>query len=225
MGTFSKSVAVLFTFISVAQAETDENVIIAKRDERAIILEDSSEHNRMNKKFSLQGEFGFSVSPAISSGFGVGVFLNRNNLIQLDATEGSFPILFFSALKTKTISGSWKHFYGNSFYTKVGIAYRKIALYDRMDSSSSNTMTFGREYGLSEVLAADLSLGNQWQWANFTLGCDWIGLMVPVGTMRSTYDSTGISSEYDRRDLDNTWNRIAKITSAQLLRFYIGASF
>lgn len=224
MGTFSKTVVALFALVSTTYAQSDENVIITKRDDKKVVYEDSSEHNRINKKFTVQAEIGFSVSPAPSAGFGAGVFLNRNNVVQIDATEGSFPLLWFSAMKTKTISASWKHFSGNSFYTKAGMAYRKIALHDRLDSTTSNSVVFGREYGVSEVLAADLAIGNQWQWENFTLGCDWFGLMLPLTTMRSNYDSTGLS-EIDKRELDDSWKRISKVTSAQLVRFYLGASF
>jgi hypothetical protein len=48
--------------------------------------------------------------------------------------------------------------------------------------------------------------------------------MAPVATIESKYDGSLFSGD-DRRHADDSWNEIAKLTSAQLLRFYLGASF
>lgn len=58
------------------------------------------------------------------------------------------------------------------------------------------------------------------------MGCDWFGINPPVAVLKTTYN-TGSSNlnDSDRANLEKSWNNVAKVTSYQLLRFYLGASF
>lgn len=72
----------------------------------------------------------------------------------------------------------------------------------------------------------DLAIGNKWQWSNFTLGCDWIGVMVPIAQISKKDDLTddGSLSRSDQNHKD-TANELAKVTNLQFLRFYLGVAF
>lgn len=200
-----------------AKAELTENVTIVKRSN---VLENSSEHLRMTNTYLLTAQLiGFAVAPIPASGLNAGLYIDRNSIVQLEYSKGTLPYVFFD-LHATTFGANYKHFYGNSFYTKVGIDYRNISV-------STNDFFLTKEQenvGTAETVVGNLAIGNQWQWNNFTMGCDWIGINPQIAVLRAHYDTTGMNEE-DRNDIDYSWNKLAKVTSWQLLRFYLGASF
>jgi hypothetical protein len=178
-----------------------------------------SEMNRQGKEYLLTGEIGFAVGGVPSAGATAGFFLDPNSLIQIDYTSGQLSWFDYDA-RTKTAGINYKHFVANSFYFRGGAAYRQVKLdYGRFLSFSSK-----REVGSSENIVADVAIGNQWQWSGFTMGCDWIGVMVPIARLKNDFDTTGYSNS-DRSDAENVWQNTGKDTSVQLVRFYLGATF
>lgn len=209
----------LSLFMSLAaHAAKTENVTLVQRNS---VLEDSSEHMRMNKDYLLTAQLtGFTVAPIPAAGVSAGMYLNRNSLVQLDFTQGTLPYFFFN-LKATTVGVNYKHFYGNSFYTKLGVDYRSISI------SDINLLYYEQtgDVGTAETLVGNAAIGNQWQWQNFTIGCDWIGVNPPLVVLSTKYQASSDLSQSDRDDMDRSWNNVAKVTSWQFLRFYLGASF
>lgn len=204
--------------------ENQQGVNIIKRPRNEGVLEYSSEHNRMGKDYQISWQpVGFTVSPIPSSGINAAVFLDRNSLLQLEFSQGSYPRLLEYGEVTATVIGArYKRFFGNSFYINTGANYRKIELESR--GGLFYTSDEASQKGLAESITAGIAIGNQWQFDNFTLGCDWIGLDAAVAKLKSDYKSTGFSSataEEEKKD----WDEISRVATAQLLRFYIGASF
>lgn len=200
-----------------AKAAPAENVTLVKRTS---ILEDSSEHRRMKKDYLLTGQLtGFAVAPIPAAGVNLGMYLNRNSIVQLEFSKGTLPYFFFN-LNATTIGANYKHFFGNSFYTKLGVDYRSISIsdIDLLYTKQSGTI------GEAETIVGNAAIGNQWQWENFTMGCDWIGVNPPLTVLNTKYDSANLNDS-DKNDLDRSWNNVAKVTSWQFLRFYLGASF
>lgn len=72
-----------------------------------------------------------------------------------------------------------------------------------------------------------MKVGNQWQWSNFTIGCDWLGVMVPVAVLKidDRFGNTTGISDSSRKSLDDAWMTLGKTTSVMLTRLYVGASF
>lgn len=104
------------------------------------------------------------------------------------------------------LSAGAKKFFGNSFYVKPEAYYRKQKLvtetkhtYSRLTSSRAGDYT---DVGLS------LKIGNQWQWENFTIGCDWIGMSQTVSMIQENGNLEG-----------------SDIPTLTALNFYMGASF
>jgi hypothetical protein len=215
---------VMAAFITVmttahAQAAQTKNVTLVKRTS---ILEDSSEHRRLKKDYSLTAQVtGFAVSPVPAAGVNFGFFLNRNSVLQAEFSKGTLPIYFFN-MNATTLGANYKHFFGNSFYGKIGMDYRSISASDINTGYTKKSGTIGE----AESLVANVAIGNQWQWENFTLGCDWIGINPPLAVLNTTYntDNTDLSDS-DRDQLNRSWEGVAKVTSYQFLRFYLGASF
>lgn len=196
----------------------EENLMIVPRTKQ--ILEDSSEHRRSEKNYLLTAQLaGSAVAPVPAAGVTVGKYLDRNSIVELEGTKGVRPYVMFD-LGATTVGLNYKRFFGNSFFAKLGVVYRKISLSNIDLFYYQNPSTIGS----AESLNASLAIGNQWQWENFTLGCDWIGVNPTVSVLKANYDTTGIRQE-DKKELDESWEKLAKVTSWQLLRFHIGASF
>lgn len=207
----------LLTAISAMGAPA-QNVTLVKK---MSVLEDSSEHNRMGKNYLLTAQIaGSAVAPVPAAGINFGMYVSRNGIAQIEYSKGTLPYFFFN-LNASTLGANYKHFFGNSFYTKIGVDHRSISI--------SDINLFGytaNQYGSNEAqsLVGNFAIGNQWQWENFIMGCDWIGINPHLTTLKATYDTTGMSAK-DKKDLDESWDKIAKVTSTQFLRFYLGASF
>lgn len=70
----------------------------------------------------------------------------------------------------------YKKFSGNSFYTRFTLFYRDMNI-DKDEDSDDDTDYVFRDIG------GGFSIGNQWQWENFTIGCDWIGVNTRLVTL------------------------------------------
>lgn len=163
---------------------------------------------------------GFAVAPVVSGGLGAGFYIDHNSLIEAQFSNGTLHYLFFD-IEATTFEITYKHFFSNSFYTRVGAAYRRILLSNAWFFFSSQTIG---EIGSVDSLAADIAIGNQWQWDSFTLGCDWIGYMAPVAILNRSFDPHGATGS-DLKDLDKAWDDLANVGSYQFLRLYLGMSF
>lgn len=203
---------------------SDADVVSA--EQRAATLpeeeapEPSSGPERESKKYFAVGEIGFPVFPVPSVGLQAGVFLGPRDALQLEATTGRIGWLFFN-IKTTTAGLHYKHFFGNSFYGKLGGDYRKVVIGDPDVPVVGSEIG---EVGTAESITASFALGNEWQGDRFTFGIDWIGLMVPVTILHGDLDTSGITGTA-KSDLDKVWDGLAKTWSLQLARFYLGVSF
>jgi hypothetical protein len=206
-------------------AQAQETVLVQKR--QAVVTEDSSEHNRMGKKFVVEGQIlGIGIGGATTQGVVVGYHLDRNTVGQLEVSSGvrKNSDSLFDNIETKvtTIGVHAKKFLANSFYVKGGVDYSTVKYdNDYIWTTSANKDAYGFE---ASMISAALVIGNQWQWENFTLGCDWIGLTMPISqTISSEYadESSDLAAKYNKEDQQT----LLKDTTAQALRFYVGYTF
>jgi hypothetical protein len=216
---------------SIASAEVVTESVIVPKPASNIIYEDSSAFNRINKKYELDWHMvGFGPVSTTSSGVALGYHLDPDTVILIEGPKGNADgtsLQLFSRLDVKTTSFGvhLKRFSGNSFYIRAGIDYRTLeyqSTYSGILSSDS-----GSSYQFSSTsLSLSGAIGNQWQWENFTLGCDWVGYSQPLSST-----VTNEQASYGKYSSDNTTNnneakaRYVASGSVQLLRFYIGASF
>lgn len=214
----------LITLLSLNAIASTEEVIIESR--KTIVEKDSSEHMRMNKKLTVQWQlFGSGANGTSQSAIIAGYHLDRNSIIQLEAGGGgtSFRNTFFNSSEysydSYSVGAHFKKFLGNSFYVKSGIDYRTVKY--RFDYGYSSVKT-GFE---GNSTAASIVIGNQWQWNNFTLGCDWIGLSLPFAHNITSETLSDNADSYHRTSLDEDEEHYLKNGYAQALRFYVGYSF
>lgn len=210
-------------------AEQIENVVIVKKPTE--IIEGTSEFHRMNKNHQVTLQLiGVNPNGLPGGGLTYGYFLDRNSMIlaeftasQLDTQKDGY---YGSGYNTEgsSVGVHFKRIFGNSFYIKAGIDQRHTDLkYNYNSSVSSN---FNTSYGFkSDSTAASFVIGNQWQWNNFTLGCDWIGMSVPFIESTSGEFLSANADRIDVRNLNEDKRRLNENGIAQGLRFYLGASF
>ncbi len=190
---------------------------------------------RVGKHFLLSGQL-VGVGPGLASGFGLtaGYFLNRNQLLQAEVISGSLENhgLDHARTRSQSVGAHFKHFLGNSFYYRTGLDYLKVesdrAVYSRVTvypyngSSIVESESSGQFTG--SMFGATLAIGNQWQWENFTMGCDWIGLTAPLSTQIASESFTA-NDFRAKDDLTSDEKLFLKDNKLHLLRFYLGASF
>ncbi|RYZ87641.1 MAG: hypothetical protein EOP04_11245, partial [Proteobacteria bacterium] len=177
---------------------------------------DSSVSNRNGKSFSLVANlFGISPSSSLEQGVSLSKFLSRDTLVQLDFGDGNTNLggdilsNYKTVAHTSSTSLGVKHFVGNSFYVRGGVDYRHVNYYSRNVYSSTFFGTTTTSESVVEMNANSFSgsvvIGNQWQWENFTLGCDWFGVTAPfastVNSERFASDSSDTS--YERKKLED----------------------
>lgn len=214
--------SILMSWFSVHAVENVQVIDAEQTPVTATVYKNSSEHNRMNKTWTMQYQLFGSGPNGTAEGAGIiGYHLNRNSVVQIEVGSGgsSSPTIFLGNVEYSgsTVGVHYKHFFGNSFYVKTGIDYRSVKFEYQSAFSTSRESFEGTSVGAGFVI------GNQWQWENFTLGCDWIGISVPFA---STITSEQAASwDFDNTSLRDDQERYLHNAYAQALRFYVGYTF
>jgi hypothetical protein len=145
--------------------------------------------NREGKKFAVTASVG-SVFERSTVGFEVGYYLNPSEVLSAsylfdkdaEAEKNTYKGYnnFFSVARV-----NYKKFLGNSFYLSPSLFYKiekEQTSYIYTDSVRNSSVS---DTGVGFVI------GNQWQFDNFTIGCDWIGLnqsLFKMGTVQERDD-------------------------------------
>jgi hypothetical protein len=208
----------------------DEDIEIVPAPSKKSIEADSSEHHRMNKSYIFDAQvLGFGPNYMSSQGLSAGYFLNRNMIVSIEGTFGKSDndsSLFSSSSDTYDIKGRsvgvhFKHFVGNSFYYRAGLDYRTVDYKYSYTSTVSSTYDERLSFK-GKSFAVTFNIGNQWQFENFNIGCDWVGITLPVS--HSISDEVQVSN-YTSNRLKGAEDDYAKKSMLNLLRFYLGATF
>ncbi len=142
---------------------------------------------------------------AYSQGFDV-----QDALMNLFSSEGWTTM--------RMVNVGVKRFLENSLYIEGTGFFRRLE--HTASSRENGEIRFERE-----SLGVTLALGQQWQWATFTLGCDWIGGIQPLvqSALKTRFDSDTDPNAFtdDRAEFE----RSAEGSRLMLLRFYLGYSF
>ena len=183
----------------------------------------SSEESRQDKTILLAAQLtGLGPSDAGSQGLVAGFYLTPDLVLFAEVMKNSYTSIYNSSVSGAedrngvSYGAHVKYFLGNSFYLRGGL--------DQRNSHYAYSDTGGSSGFDAQSLAANFSIGNQWQWSVFTLGCDWIGLERPIST---TYTGDYVNGTNQFQAQSNYNDRKSAVTGNQLnlLRFYLGVSF
>lgn len=207
-----------------AQAQS-EDVKIIDNGPTKLVYRDTSEANRIGKKVSINFEpIGIGPIGTFETGFSAAYHINRNNLLQLEYGFGGHT-MYYGTDNTTNYKGRhlglhYKHFAGNSFYFKTGFDFRQIQL-SYEDLTGPDTEAYEFE---GNTIGASFTIGNQWQWENFSIGCDWFGLSAPL-TKEVTSENIKVASSFAEKNMKSDQDSYLDRTNIQLLRLYVGYSF
>lgn len=201
----------------------DKDVVVIKNPE--YVFEGTSEYHRMNKQFEALGLlYGLGPLWGRNTGVTLGYYFDRNSVLELRYAklDGSVSCSgdWECSGKGKSIGVGYKKYLGNSFYL-LGSVDQREASYSEVDNSPYNPYTINFD---SSSTLIGLAIGNQWQWENFTIGVDWIGIGYPVLTSISNEKITG-NSGYARSYLDTKKKNFATDSVPLALRLNLGVSF
>jgi hypothetical protein len=191
----------------------------------------SSWSNRRRLNVSLLGESG--LVDILQAGYGAraAFILNPRYTLELGYLQSDFH--FFSLeYHTHLASSRLKMFLGNTFYVLAGLGYASINAansYYVSSSSAGSSRVTDVSYE-TNLLIGEVALGNQWQWSNFTLGCDWVGFLTPLAKLsentrkHETQGNGGFVSSDEKDDADH-FGSISSHTMIETVRLYLGWSF
>ncbi len=220
-------------------AETTEQQII----QQISVAPLTSSDVRKDLKYTVTLQpVGFGPIPEFSQGINIGYFLNPNSILQLEYTSSHTPFQtpaysgangygsstssqrWYSSLRGYSLGIHLKQFFGNSFYVNGGVDYRNLSRNNDYEDLTNTSQSFSVGFSGTSVAAA-ISLGNQWQFSHFTIGCDWIGVSVPFSHTVQNESTVGPVSDdgFSARQTDES--RYLSMPSIQVLRLYAGASF
>lgn len=225
--------AVVLMLSGVAKANDSDVLIVPK----TMVVEDSSQYHRMNKKYFLGAQIlGAGPTASITSGVIGGYYLDLNSLVTVELLSGSIGPNSLGSTTSSQISSSisrqsarsigvhFQKFSENSFFWKLGGDYRlsewKYSYSDSLTPANNSSSTYS---GNSITLSG--SIGNSWQWENFTMGCEWIGFAYPILSSSPKNDISAVLSPDERSSFDRDINTQQKNMVYQSLHFFIGASW
>lgn len=218
---FMAALSIFFSWFTVHAEELTTQPSSAD----SVMTYKSSAQNRQNKTWTAEWQmFGVGPNGTSEGAVIIGHHIDANSLWQIEVgsggTSGSTLWLIDHLEYSGTAIGvHYKRFIGNSFYVKMGIDYRSVK-YDYTYPFSGY-----EEHFEGNSIAAGLVIGNQWQWDNFTLGCDWVGVSLPFASSVTNETVASSSDSYYRSSLDDAEAKYLRNGFAQALRFYVGYSF
>ncbi len=193
----------------------------------------NSEQNREGKTYQANALLtGSGPSSGSTSGLQFGYFLKPNDILMLEYTTATSSTNYTSSVSGVVVSQSdtkitynslgihYKYFSSNSFYVRGGLDFMKGHLNNNYVSNyGSSSYSFD-----AHVLSVMFNIGNQWQWDNFTLGCDWVGATSPILTR---FSDERINSNYssERGLMEGDQSNYFSHLKINLLRFFLGASW
>ena len=225
------------------QTKKKKRVVDDENDE----IDDSSGGLRKGKSYLATVEILGIGTGLMSSASGVnlGTYRDPNALIEFNAVVSSNSGSSFSSTKSSDSDSStsyesaaegkafdiavrYKQFFGNSFYGYVGPSYRQTdaTLKLRVTNGTVTSPSVDIASVTMRDLGVDGAIGHAWQWSKFTMGCDWVGVHIPVVRFKNDYDDKGfIPTTSQVSEMRRSFVSQARGPGLIALRFYLGASF
>jgi hypothetical protein len=129
-------------------------------------------------------------------------------------------LMIGNEISAQSFGTGLKEFFGNSFYLRGGVVATRFQYNGDLNFIFR---TPGPQFS-GQMLSAKVSVGNQWQWQRFNLGCDWIGLSNVLASSTSSLDEMGLTP-MQIEDRDGARDDLLKSVKILALNLYLGFSF
>ena len=141
-------------------------------------VDKDSQSNRKDLKYSIQ--YGIGAILLRSSGIlEANYLINEKKSISLRYAKSDSDRYDVDDEKQIALLAGMKLFSGNSFYVRPEVYYRDLQETVRPELFSSET----RKRNVQDI-GISINIGNEWQWENFTIACDWIGAAYQVKQLK-----------------------------------------
>ncbi len=168
-------------------ANTPENVAEVKKfaAEKGVKISvgNESEANRSDKKYMMTLDRGVILDYGATS-VKAGYYLGQNRVVTLSISQLEDPDDYYDQYEGTAISGGIRLFTGNSFYMDSNLFYLDSEYRDGYNNFFNSSEAI--EVTQFKKLGAQIGIGNQWQWENFTFGVTWIGAGVQIADLGSS---------------------------------------
>jgi hypothetical protein len=225
----------LVLFLPTLSAQSEEQPKPAVEDN------DSSRAKRVGKQYHVLAEL-LGLATPLTGGSGIigGKYLDSNSIIELslavsnpgrknqsniDGDDGRSTFYqYYYTGHSHVLAARYKSFVGNSFYWYGGLAERTTKASFHIEDKLTLVTTEISNVDAQDI-GANFGIGNAWQWDNFQIGCDWIGIYVPLVRIRHKVKDFNPSPTNDIEDEEDRFATYTKGGNIQALRFYLGAAF
>jgi hypothetical protein len=218
MGTFR---AVTFVLVAALYSQMSPAQTTAKKFDNTLPeMPLISVDHRVDKTVFIAAE---PYGRLPSSGYGgrIGYFITPDSLVGVNYSAGDLD-LNNAVYDSTLVELTYKRFFTNSIYMDAGVASEVVDVKYRVVDAAN---TFARVESKANIKRSGLVLhiGNQWQWSNLTLGCDWLGHHLPLSKEESFRPAAG----GDLGDEAKQKYEVKKATKStlQIVRAYVGFSF
>lgn len=171
---------------NISAAANTSTKAIAKTSETTSVDKDS-QSNRKDLKYSIQYGGGLLLLSAATI-LEINYLKNSKRSFSLRYAKSDAD-QYDDEEQTALLAGM-KLFSGNSFYVRPEAYYRDFQETVSPELFSSET----RQRKVQDI-GISISIGNEWQWENFTLGCDWIGAAYQVATLKDNGERDWLYSD------------------------------
>lgn len=177
--------------------------------------EHTSLNNRQNKKYQLSVGVGNEYSIAAFT-LTAGYFIDSSQVITLRYSritqDKESEALSNELHRIRAYTLGYRKFLGNSFNIQPTLYYRKSST-DYVNEGAVKSV--GSPNLVYDDVGVGFKIGNEWQWDNFVLGIDWIGLNKTIHKINSQRTWQGAPQA----------THFKEETTFTLVSLYLGASF
>jgi hypothetical protein len=223
---------ILFLMITLALTARAEEEKATNNPERPAAepkapVKPTSASRRAELQWGLVGQLGnITVGNRAMTGSGAGIYyyLSGHDVMTLEAGAGT-NYDFTSSVVGDTVNGRdrrvgvyYKKFTGNTLYFKTGLQA------DHVDYKVTHYPLFlgptTTQEASIDLYSLYLGIGNHWQIKQFTIGCDWAAVVVPIA--HANYSETNSApASSDNWDLKKRLTAVGGVVT----RFYVGVGF
>ena len=146
---------------------------------KSIAASSGSRTNRADQYVTVVASpLGWGPNYGLNSGVLVGIYFGSMTQLEFQYKAASMwynaGTYEYMTTTGSSYGASIKQFLGNSFYFRLGGGVKKASfIYETQDSYATSRVEQGRAEGRATY--ASFSIGNQWSFKSFTIGCDWLG--------------------------------------------------
>jgi hypothetical protein len=163
-----------------------------------------------------------------SAGLGFGTYVSPNDQLEAGYSRGRFLALLVD-IESSNIELRYKRFLGNSFFVNGVLGATELRVKSPLiDVISELSETEGSFSARAKHVYVGLDIGNKWQWKNWFISCDWIGLTHAFHRWDESVNRPTPKDEKGEDELkksEDFWGDFRSFTVPRLLNLSVGVSF